>query len=140
MVTGVKGGKAMNERFLFRGKRIDTGEWVYGGYYGDEKRVWIMEVKPTEYGRSVIKWEVDPATIGQCTGLRDKAGKLIFEGDKVHVVAPDIDAVGVVTWVQDDASFCLDWGREVLDYAEHMMWLEECYEVIGSVHDNAEEG
>ena len=47
----------------FRGKRLDNQEWCLGGYYGDSKRAWIVTVTPTEYGRSILKHEVDPSTV-----------------------------------------------------------------------------
>jgi len=129
------GGKAVNERFLSRGKRLDNGEWVTGSLIGDDIIARGFSAPEVD-----VWWLVDPVTLGQCTGLRDKAGKLIFEGNRVHVVAPGVDAVGVVVWEMDTAAFRFDFGRGADDLWAEMMWLEECYEVIGSVHDNAEEG
>ena len=74
----------MNERYLFRGKRIDNGEWVYGSlaqtnnypYDGTNISSYIWEIPCVE----TLK-PVNSSTIGQCTGARDKNGTLIFEGD-----------------------------------------------------------
>ena len=68
---------------LFRGKRIDNGEWVYGQYVyllnaraEDGEPIKHMIVDGTPFGQTV-----NPSTVGQYTGLTDKNGKKIFEGD-----------------------------------------------------------
>lgn len=81
----------MNDRYLFRAKRIDNGEWITGYLLVKKKDFYICE-KPYEcmdeysslngqsYGFGGFKF-VDPSTICQCTGLNDKNGKLIWEND-----------------------------------------------------------
>lgn len=68
----------MENRYLFRGKRIDTGEWVQGYLYGIWERNYILWGMTNDIPDMV---EVDPETICQCTGIKDKNGKLIFEND-----------------------------------------------------------
>ena len=68
----------INNRFLFKGKRIDNGEWVQGCYYGFMGKHYIFE-HPFESDN--LTHQIDESTICQCTGLRDKNGRLIFEND-----------------------------------------------------------
>ena len=86
----------MNDRYLFRGKRLDNGEWVVGYRVHEDiirnynsgcriqhdidQETTSMSIDCDFECRAV---RVDPATVGQCTELKDKNGELIFEGDVV---------------------------------------------------------
>jgi len=83
----------MKDRLTFRGRDIETGEWRTGFYnwHEDDSFINVFESKLTElennYRENVLTaYSVEPKTVGQCTGLKDKDGTLIFEGDKVHVL------------------------------------------------------
>ena len=81
-------GETMVDRYLFKAKRIDNGEWVVGYLYrlSENNPPFIMLRK---YGES---YEVDEHTICQCTGLKDKNGNLIWENDIVKDLFSDVYA------------------------------------------------
>lgn len=120
---------------LFRGKRIDNGEWVYGNYAFTDvngKKYFIFQNKPLEH-------EVIPETVGQYTGLTDKNGMKVFEGDicwcRMMYDDGNIYDVGVyvVEWYKENAMFTLASPNKELEFG----FLAD-YEVIGNIHDNPE--
>ena len=121
---------------LFRGKRIDNGEWVEGGYYKEDYTAKIYITFWNSFGLGFMDaTQVDPSTVGQYTGLLDNNGEKIFEGDIVE--GPDFDAedgYGVVGW--DDGSFEIENGMWCGTFHENYDGKE--LEVIGNIHDNPE--
>lgn len=126
----------MENRFLCRGKRSDTGEWVEGflvPFADDDKhRSWTIkkvdDIKKPSISQTV---KVDPSTICQCTGLVDKNGKLIFEND----IVKDNVIYGVVKWDDTNAGYFID-DRDT-GYQDYSEWWHEV-EAVGNVFDNPE--
>lgn len=71
----------MKDRYLFKAKRIDNGEWIIGYLYRISENHHPFIMLENRYGESC---EVDEHTICQCTGLKDKNGELIWENDIVE--------------------------------------------------------
>lgn len=75
-------------KILFRGKRIDNGEWVYGyyGVFGDTHQIFVPNAEARFCGKQIYgAWHiVDPETVGEFTGFMDKNGTKVFEGDIVQ--------------------------------------------------------
>ena len=127
----------MNDRYLFRAKRIDNGEWVEGALFDGEKHCVIGHtIKFSPYIQNeckIIGHEVYRDTICQCTGLRDKNGKLIWENDIVSC-----SGNLKVSWNKKYSSWCLETEK----WAYQHFFGEACEpcdcEVIGNVFDNPE--
>lgn len=136
---------------LFRGKRLDNGKWVGGNLF----------VSDTDGGTYIlvgsrivtIEWEVDPSTIGQYTGLTDKNGKRIFEGDIIrthYANTRNADFVEQVVFHNGRFTSLYEFhgpgnGKMFAnlpdgvphfpqDKTPYMDWCE----VIGNIHDNPE--
>lgn len=154
---------------LFRGKRTDNGEWVYGyytkaRYFLDEKEMHIIfEPDAEAYPHCEFPWyeEVDHETVGQYTGLTDKNGVNIFEGDIVDLfgmkgkVVQECGAFGIGFMKTIDydlleskipfnnsANFCfndnfISFWEVFWNYEQDDNPLYEV-EVIGNIYDNPE--
>lgn len=132
---------------LFRGTKFINGEWVEGllvkdkAFYGKpENHAYIVnhECPSGCFGRDIY-FEVDPATVGQYTGLTDKNGKKIFEGDVVKHFNdnsnPENFDTGVILWNQ----YACQWERTSFGHTDHYKIAPCCqYEVIDNIHDNPE--
>ena len=128
---------------LFRGKRIDNGEWVYGFYfcmYHDDDRKhlhhFIIPLNvpiPKDKPIGEIQVEVDPETVGQYTGLTAN-GKKIFDGDIVSGFFNHEKIVGYIFYGSDASFFIQRDGLFGIGLNNASDWLE----VIGNIHDNPE--
>ena len=135
----------MNDRYLYRAKRTDNGEWVEGFYVRCRNYDYILPIFnkcEVSYGyddRYEDFVEVDPSTICQCTGLKDKSGKLIWEND---IVRDDNGNLYKAFW--QDRYYQFSWICVKSDKlpigAKWDFWSIRKYEieVIGSAIDNPE--
>lgn len=122
---------------LFRGKS-DNGYWIYGNlnFYPDINRTFIRknnkELLPSF--QTSLEEEVDHETVGQYTGLTDKNGTKIFEGDIVKLFMKDGIEIGAIGWSNID----LRYKFASPDGTAYGFDITDTFEIIGNIHDNPE--
>lgn len=141
----------MDKEVIFRGKLSHSGEWVFGSLLkiGSHYHI-VTESDMYEDGHHICQesdtptW-VDPDTVGQFTGMKDRHGKKVFEGDIVEVY--DFTSVyaskyrGVVKMYR--GSWCVEYEDTIFDMIAHPRLFFDDFadrktEVIGNVYDNSE--
>lgn len=129
----------MNREIIFRGMRVGGNEWVYGDLIHDKNG--FPHIVPQNQGfdfdddRFEI-YEVITATVGQFTGIRDKNGMEIYEGDICDYRKCDgKNYYGVVKYHEDGFDF---WRNNVIDCSLRGIGGRNI-EVIGNIHDNREQ-
>ena len=126
----------MEDRYLYRAKRTDNGEWTYGYLYGIWERKYILWGMTNDVPNMT---EVDPSTICQCTGLKGKNGKLIWENDillgYLDDSYPEDATYAEVLWWRS-GFYTRERGSN--DVHEIDAFTEQNYEVIGNIFDNPE--
>lgn len=125
----------MEDRYLFRGKRIDNDEWVEGYLSypfctkkGNESYYFYAKDSLVFFCRCVV----DASTICQCTGLKDKNGNLIWENDIVKI---NNSKANTVVAFRDFEIICTIPNEK---YYKHRLEYDTEYEIVGNVFDNPE--
>jgi len=121
----------------FRAKARYGGDWIYGALLKDNVFTYVLSGNPkVTMGLQITKEveEVLPETVGQYTGLKDKNGKMIFEGDVIHVDNYDEGWDSIVEF--KGGAFAADVEGKDYDYTA-IGWLEYEVEVIGNIHEGA---
>lgn len=119
----------------FRGKRIDNGKWVVGDICHHDGVVSFIGQHPAD--GSMVVYDLYSETVGQFTGLLDKNGKKIFEGDVVSLEG----------WMPKEMQICFIEGAFCLankkgEYVSDIHYIQhagiKCAEIIGNIYDNPE--
>lgn len=118
----------MTREIVFRGKRTDTGEWVYG-YLADES--YINDINTID----LSSIEVDPDTVGQYTGLKDRDGKEIYEGD--IIVQRGYSGMRPML-VQFESGAFVTGSHKGSSTPKRPMLIQSRCKMIGNIHDNPE--
>lgn len=127
---------------LFRGKRTDNGEWIEGDYSHDPdletdyiSRYRYYTGREEGLQRELYHYQVIPETVGQYTGLTDKNGEKIFEGDIIENVV--IGEKGVVQFFDGHSAFII-WSRtqNVIYFLYNNVFSSIC--IVGNAYDNPE--
>lgn len=139
----------MKREIKFRGKRKDNNKWVYGDIIHDNAGgTWIETNLQTwrencddvdEFGSRLY---VDIDTVGQFTGLTDKKGREIYEGDVLRINNGAVICLLVVIWNAEVGSWCLRFKEELKEGTRPLgRWLcdrDYDIELTGNIYDNKE--
>lgn len=155
----------MNDRFKFRAKLKNMDEWIVGAYLKmlpyqpypvggrkpleTEYKHLIITEGGADWGmpREIVAYEVIPETVGQCTGLKDKNGKLIYEGD---IVDKGTRCKWIITWFKNRFILVPDFEYKNKDkcasdrecgfkyFENNHSYADKDIEVIGNIYENKE--
>ena len=128
---------------LFKSKRIDNGEWIEGYYvktYNNQGKLTdrIFREFGADEGNEWGFFEIDPETLCQYTGLKDKNGKRIWENDICKMVYDGKSHTYVIVWDEEEFDFKGTNGKK--NYGRNFEYLGCCEEIVrtGNIFDNPE--
>ncbi len=127
----------MNNRYICKGKRIDNNEWVEGYLYITHDGEYEISKYDEMTGIERFTWVVIPETVCRCTELKDKNGKLIFEGDIIitdKFNTPEIRYT--IVYDKEIATFIGEYKKGCIKHFTTFDGDSNCFEVIGNIHDN----
>lgn len=114
----------------FRGRHIETGEWIYGNLIGNDVIVGEIVEWDSEYFNTEFWYKVDPKTVGQYTGLQDRHGNHIYDGD---ILRDDEMGLNVVKW--ENGSYWIQvYFESGNTYMEHLSDYNEVCEIFGNIY------
>ena len=130
----------MNDRYLYRAKRKSDNQWIYGNLIQTDNGVYIIQNYVPQH--LIENYEVDPSTICQCTGLKDKNGNLIWENDicrRILLPTKRIEKNFRIAYVPYKCCLsAIDLDGSNITFLSDYINNQYEVEVIGNIFDNPE--